>query len=66
MNNPDLSKVVWRKSTYSSGNGQCVEVAAVTAGFAVRDSKNSAGGQLFVDTTSWCRFLSSVDGRSDS
>ncbi|WP_371127502.1 DUF397 domain-containing protein [Streptomyces sp. 2224.1] len=34
---------VWRKSSYSSGGGNCVEVAALNPGtVAVRDSKNPA------------------------
>ena len=33
----------WRKSSYSSGGGNCVEVASVGSGtVAVRDSKNPA------------------------
>ena len=40
----DLSRVTWRKSSYSSGGGnQCVEVAVTPAGVAIRDSKNPAG-----------------------
>ena len=27
MNEPDLSRAQWRKSSHSSANGQCVEVA---------------------------------------
>ncbi|MFE0379117.1 DUF397 domain-containing protein [Streptomyces inhibens] len=33
----------WRKSSYSSGGGNCVEVASIASGtVAVRDSKNPA------------------------
>ncbi|MEU3073953.1 DUF397 domain-containing protein [Streptomyces laurentii] len=35
---------VWRSSSYSSGNGQCVEVADHLPGVVpVRDSKRPAG-----------------------
>ena len=40
----DLSRVTWRKSSYSSGGGnQCVEVAVTPDGVAIRDSKDPAG-----------------------
>ncbi|MCE7008545.1 DUF397 domain-containing protein [Kibdelosporangium philippinense] len=42
----DLSNVTWRKSSCSSGNGACVELANVGA---VRDSKNPDGPVLTVD-----------------
>ena len=35
----------WRKSTYSA-EGNCVELAAVPAGIAVRDSKDPDGSIL--------------------
>jgi hypothetical protein len=40
----NLSSASWRTSSYSSGGGnQCVEVAALTAAVAVRDSKDPGG-----------------------
>lgn len=42
----------WRKSSFSSGQGQCVEVR--WAG-GVRDSKNPAGPSLVVDITGLVR-----------
>lgn len=42
----DLSGAVWRKSSRSSGTGQCVEVAYVSGHAATRDSKNPDGPVL--------------------
>jgi hypothetical protein len=36
----DRSTLAWRKSSYSSGNGQCVEIAFHDGRVAVRDSKH--------------------------
>ncbi|MGX7823782.1 DUF397 domain-containing protein [Actinokineospora sp. 24-640] len=48
----------WRKSSFSSTDGNCVEVAfADTVG--VRDSKNVPGPLLTFPTTSWKDFLAS-------
>jgi hypothetical protein len=41
--------LTWRKSSFSSDNGTCVELAPVPGGLiAVRDSKNPGGGHLIV------------------
>jgi len=41
----DVDRTRWRKSSRSGGGGgaQCVEVAFVDDGAAIRDSKNPAG-----------------------
>jgi Domain of unknown function (DUF397) len=46
----DLTKALWRKSSYSGTNGgACVEIAANLPGIvAVRDSKNPEGPALLV------------------
>jgi hypothetical protein len=36
----DLINAEWRKSSHSSSNGNCVELAGLPHGIAVRDSKN--------------------------
>jgi hypothetical protein len=56
----DLSRAVWRKSTYSGGNGSCVEVADLGTAVAVRDSKDRTGPKLIVTPDAWRGFLQSV------
>ncbi|MFC8311341.1 DUF397 domain-containing protein [Streptomyces olivaceus] len=50
------------KSSYSSGSGECVEVAANVPGtVAVRDSKVSADGPILrVAPLAWARFAGSL------
>lgn len=45
MVTPDLSGAEWRKSSFSGGNGTCVEVAALEDGrVAVRNSNQPEAG----------------------
>jgi hypothetical protein len=46
---PDLASPRWRRSTHSdSSGGNCVEVAALPAVVAVRDSKDPDGPRLLL------------------
>jgi hypothetical protein len=59
-NNP-----VWRKSTYSFSNGNCVEVASgpapATPGMVlVRDSKDPEGPRLSFSGREWAAFTAAV------
>ncbi|MGW5716401.1 DUF397 domain-containing protein [Amycolatopsis sp. NPDC003865] len=54
-----MSELRWRKSSYSSGDGQqgdCVEVAFTPGSVAVRDSKAPASGTLTVSPEAWRHF----------
>ncbi len=54
----------WQKSSYSSAQGNCVEVARLPDGAAVRDSKDRSGSVLRFSAEAWQAFLSAVkDGR---
>lgn len=56
----------WRKALRSLGNGNCVEVAPVAAGVAVRDSKDPAGPMLSLDAQAWRSFAGAARrGRFD-
>ncbi|MDH6699887.1 DUF397 domain-containing protein [Streptomyces griseoviridis] len=58
-----LSEAVWRRSSYSGGNSQCVEVAdGFTAVLPVRDSKVPDGPCLIVGVGAWASFLVGVKG----
>ncbi|ASU81128.1 DUF397 domain-containing protein [Actinopolyspora erythraea] len=50
----------WRRSSHSGGNGNCVEVAPVECGAAVRDLKEPAAGVLVVNSRQWTDFLAAL------
>lgn len=51
----------WFKSSYSSGNGQCVECAPLPlGGMAVRDTQNRDGAMLTVPAAAWQRFTAEL------
>jgi Domain of unknown function (DUF397) len=50
----------WRKSSYSGGGNNCVEVAAGAATVAVRDSKDPEGGELAFDVSAWTAFTTAI------
>jgi len=61
MTEIDLSRAEWRKSSHSSQDGNCVEVARNLPGLvAVRDSKAPEGPKLLVSPETWRAFLFAV------
>jgi hypothetical protein len=54
-----LMSAAWRKSSYSTNGGNCVEVARNLPGVvAVRDSKNPDGPALVLTIGQWRAFVS--------
>jgi Domain of unknown function (DUF397) len=61
MTGIDLSRAEWRKSSYSSQSGNCVEVARnLPRLVAVRDSKEPDGARLVVSMSAWQVFMTEV------
>jgi Domain of unknown function (DUF397) len=52
------SPLLWRKSSHSSDQGECVEVTALPSGsIGVRDSKNPEGPRLTLTRRTFRTFL---------
>jgi Domain of unknown function (DUF397) len=61
MTEIDLSRAEWQKSSHSSQDGNCVEVARNLPGLvAVRDSREPKGARLVVSFEAWRVFVRSV------
>ncbi|WP_369181174.1 DUF397 domain-containing protein [Streptomyces mutabilis] len=59
-----VPEAAWVKSSYSTGNGgECIEVAAVSGAFLVRDSKQPAVARLAFGPEAWDDFLRMAAGR---
>jgi hypothetical protein len=64
MMNRDLSPAVWRKSSYSGGEENCVEVAGRPGAVAVRDSKDASGPALKFGRGPWHAFTDKIKNES--
>ncbi|MGW4892469.1 DUF397 domain-containing protein [Kitasatospora sp. NPDC004240] len=54
----EIVAVRWRKSSYSNGQGECVEVADGVPGvLPVRDSKDPEGPTLLFTADAWAAFV---------
>ncbi|MBV2355921.1 DUF397 domain-containing protein [Streptomyces sp. J2-1] len=64
MKSVDLTGAVWRKSSHSNGQAECVEVAFLGDGtVGIRDSKESGDGSaLLVSRLGWVAFQGGLLG----
>ncbi|MGW4121657.1 DUF397 domain-containing protein [Nocardia sp. NPDC004711] len=61
MNDRLRTREQWFKSTHSSGNSECVEVAFLDGGLVgIRDSKNPTGAALVFAPSEWDAFTAGV------
>lgn len=51
------TRVTWRKSSYSTATGNCVEVAPTADGVIVRHSKRPAAGTITFPDRAWAAFV---------
>ncbi|MCP9211467.1 DUF397 domain-containing protein [Streptomyces cucumeris] len=53
----DLTGAAWRKSSYSSGTGACLEIAITGGIVALRDSKDISRPAMLFSTDAWTAFV---------
>jgi hypothetical protein len=55
-----VSEQAWRVSTYTGGQGNCVEVADAAHVVMVRDTKDRDGGALAFTAEAWRAFTDTL------
>ncbi|MEV6973591.1 DUF397 domain-containing protein [Kitasatospora sp. NPDC093806] len=56
-----IDSAQWRKSTYSNGQGDCIEIADGLADIVpVRDSKDPNGPTLTFTSIAWSAFITAI------
>lgn len=66
MGETGTARTWWRKSSYSGGDNNCVEVAAASATIGVRDTKRPHGEVLRFSRAAWRAFVRDVRRPSGS
>ena len=56
----DRDSGVWRKASYSNGQGDCVEVGNMAGSVAVRDTTDRDGGTLTFTAQAWQAFTGNL------
>ncbi|HEX5402060.1 MAG TPA: DUF397 domain-containing protein [Pseudonocardiaceae bacterium] len=51
------TRTTWRKSSYSTATGNCVEVAPTADGVLIRHSKHPAAGMITFPYPAWAAFV---------
>lgn len=54
------TRTTWRKSSYSTSTGNCVEVAPAADGVAIRHSKHPTAGTITFPHHAWVGFIRDV------
>jgi hypothetical protein len=58
----DKARAGWRTSTYSNGQGNCVEADSDAETVYVRDTKDRAGAVLAFGADAWAAFADGIKG----
>jgi hypothetical protein len=56
----ESNTLAWRTSSYSGGNGACVEVARTESAARFRDTKDRGIGAAVASGAAWTSFLGAV------
>jgi hypothetical protein len=59
-NVPHRISLIWRKSTRSASDGNCVEIAVAARAVAVRDSTQPDAGALIFGRRPWSEFVTEL------